>query len=361
MKILQVIPYFCFGGAETMCENLTCALRELGHTVTVVSLYDERTPISERMEKAGVRILYLDKKLGQDVSMVPKLYRIMKQEKPDVVHTHLDVVKYAAAAAKLAKVKNCIHTVHNVAEKEAEGLAQKINKLYFKLGWATPVALSPEVRRTVASVYGLDERNISVIYNGVDLSKCLPREDYGTRDTVTLLHIGRFNEQKNHVGLLQAFQKLRMQYPQCRLQLLGDGELRTEMEGYARALGVSDAVHFLGNQSDVYPFLREADIFVLPSKYEGIPMTIIEAMETGLPIVATAVGGVPDMLQDKENALLVSCDPDAICAACAQLVSNPELRKCLGQKARQASARFSAEYMAAQYCEKYAQGGGSHT
>ena len=129
MKILQVIPYFCFGGAETMCENLTYALAKLGHQVCVVSLYDQHTPISGRMEEAGIRILYLDKKLGLDISMVPKLVRIMKAEKPDVVHTHLDVIKYAVAAAKLAGVKKCIHTVHNVADKEAEGRLQKIIKL----------------------------------------------------------------------------------------------------------------------------------------------------------------------------------------------------------------------------------------
>ena len=80
MKILQVIPYFCFGGAETMCENVTYALTAMGHSVTVVSLYNERTPIARRMEEAGVRILYLDKKLGLDLSMVPKLAKLMRQE-----------------------------------------------------------------------------------------------------------------------------------------------------------------------------------------------------------------------------------------------------------------------------------------
>ena len=98
MKILQVIPYFCFGGAETMCENLTHALISQGHEVTVVSLYQERTPISQRMEEAGVKILYLDKKLGLDLSMVPKLMKIMGQVKPDVVHSHLNVIKYTVAA-----------------------------------------------------------------------------------------------------------------------------------------------------------------------------------------------------------------------------------------------------------------------
>ena len=99
MKILQVIPYFCFGGAETMCENLTYALRDLGHDVVVVSLFDERTEISGRMEAAGVRIRYLGKKPGLDVSVVPKLMKIFREERPDVVHTHLNVILYAVMAA----------------------------------------------------------------------------------------------------------------------------------------------------------------------------------------------------------------------------------------------------------------------
>lgn len=102
MKILQVIPYFCFGGAETMCENLTYALRDLGHDVVVVSLFDERTKISDRMEAAGVRIRYLSKKPGLDMSVVPKLTKIFREERPDVVHTHLNVILYAVMAARLA-------------------------------------------------------------------------------------------------------------------------------------------------------------------------------------------------------------------------------------------------------------------
>ena len=102
MKLLQVIPYFCFGGAETMCENLTYALGELGHDVVVVSLFDERTEISGRMEAAGVRIRYLSKKPGLDMSVVPKLTKIFREERPDVVHTHLNVILYAVMAARLA-------------------------------------------------------------------------------------------------------------------------------------------------------------------------------------------------------------------------------------------------------------------
>lgn len=354
MKILQVIPYFCFGGAETMCENLTYALSAMGHEVTVVSLYQERTPISIRMEEAGVKILYLDKKLGLDVSMIPKLMKIMKQEQPDVVHTHLDVIKYAVAAARFSGVKRCVHTVHNVAHEEAEGRLQKIiNTVYFKLGWSVPVALSPEVLRTIVSFYGLKEEKVPMIYNGVDLGKCCPKENYSLSEPACLLHIGRFNEQKNHAGLLEAFSIIVNRYPNCCLKLIGDGDLREKIERRAEELGIREKVIFQGSQSNVYPFLQEADLFLLPSKFEGMPMTIIEAMGTGLPVVASAVGGVPDMLKNMESGLLVSCEPAEVADAVCKLLDSETLRKKLGGNALADSKRFGAEYMAQCYCRVY--------
>lgn len=354
MKILQVIPYFCFGGAETMCENLTYALRAMGHEVTVVSLFPERTPISSRMEAAGVKLLYLDKKPGLDISMVSKLKAIMKQERPDVVHTHLNVIKYAAVAAKLAGVKQCVHTVHNVANQEAEGTLQKIlNKFYFTLGWSVPVALSPLVQGTIEEFYQLPHSKVPMIYNGVDLSRCMPKENYAPGKPFTFLHIGRFNEQKNHKGLLEAFQKVLVQYPDCRLKLLGEGELLEETKELAKALKIEANVQFLGSSTNVYPHLHDADAFLLPSNYEGMPMTIIEAMGTGLPIVATAVGGVPDMLTDGESGLLTPVEPDAVADACIRLIENPQLREMLGRNAGRESRRFSAAFMAEEYAKIY--------
>jgi len=354
MKILQVIPYFCFGGAETMCENLTYALTALGHNVTVVSLYNEQTPIARRMEGNGIKIRYLDKKLGLDLSMVPKLRKVMKQEKPDVVHTHLDVIKYAVAAAKLCGIKRCVHTVHNVAHEEAEGRLQKlINTFYFKLGWSVPVALSPEVRKTIVSFYGLKESRVPMIYNGVDLGKCFPKEHYRLSEPAVLLHIGRFNEQKNHRGLLEAFAEIVKVHPDCCLKLIGDGNLEEETKHYAKTLGVGEKVVFLGNQSNIYPFLQEADMFLLPSRFEGMPMTIIEAMGTGLPIVASAVGGVPDMLEDLISGMLVPCEPSAVAQAVLRLLEQEHLRKTLGKNALRSSEKFGAEHMANCYCDVY--------
>jgi len=354
MKIMQIIPYFCFGGAETMCENLTYGLTEMGHDVTVVSLYNKQTPISRRMEEAGIRILYLDKKLGLDVSMVSKLARLMRQERPDVVHTHLDVIKYAVAAAKLCGIRRCLHTVHNVAQEEAEGRLQKIiNTIYFKLGWSVPVALSPEVRKTIVSFYGLKENRVPMIYNGVDLGKCCRKTSYALAEPAQLLHIGRFNEQKNHKGLLDAFARILKGYPDCCLRLIGDGDLQEEMEQYAVTLGIREKVQFLGNQTNVYPYLQEADIFLLPSKFEGMPMTIIEAMGTGLPIVASAVGGVPDMLEDNESGILIPCSAEATAQAVLQLLNQEGFREKLGTNALESSRRFGAGHMARCYFDEY--------
>lgn len=354
MKIIQVIPSFCFGGAETMCENLTYALKKLGHTVKVVCLYDQHTPISDRMEAARVSITYLDKKLGLDVSMIPKLQTFFRKEQPDVVHTHLDVIKYAVPAAKLAGVKRCVHTVHSVAHKEAEGFLQKAtNHLFYHWGWSVPVALSTEVQQTVSVFYHLPVEKIPVVMNGIELSRCIPKTDYRLSEPIRLLHVGRFDAPKNHEGLLRSFAELRASCPQAHLTMVGDGQLREAMEALAEELGLRDGVTFAGMQENVHPFLHEADIFLLPSSYEGVPMTIIEAMGTGLPIVATAVGGVPDMIRNEESGLLVPCDSEAVAKACGRLIEDEALRKMLGQAALVDSSRFSAMAMASNYLTIY--------
>ena len=301
-----------------------------------------------------MRIVYLDKKLGLEWSMVPKLVRVMRQERPDVGHTHLDVIKYAVLAAKLAGVKKCVHTVHSLADREAEGRIQKIiNGTYFRKAWSVPVALTPEVQASVSDFYGLPPERIPVIYNGIDLSRCIPKTTYETGETVTILHVGRFDVPKNHAGLLEAFRLLRETYPECRLRLVGDGDLRLRMEALAKEKGISDAVEFCGMQSNVYPYLHDADIFTLPSIYEGNPMTIIEAMGTGLPIVASRVGGIPDMIHDGESGILVEPEPRAVCDALARMVEDGALRRRLGENAKAQSRQFSAEHMAEDYLTCY--------
>lgn len=354
MKVMQVIPCLDIAGAEIMCEMLTEALTKQGHQVIVVSLYGIETPITDRMIQRNINVLFLGKKLGPDISVVGKLSKIIKQEEPDIIHTHLYSLKYAWLAVKKAKQPiPIIHTVHSVAKKEA-AKADRILKCYlFKSGQVIPVALSKKIQKTVVDEYGLKPEQIPVIFNGIDLSKCLSKDSYVAENQFTILHIGRLMEAKNHANLIAAFKHIHDKYSQCCLQLIGKGELRDDLIELVQRLDLEDAVAFLGEKENVYPYLQNADMFVLPSLYEGMPMTIIEAMATGLPIVASCVGGIPDMIQDSIEGILCTPDADGIAEAIEKMYGDQALREYCGKNAKNSAYQFSAEIMAEEYLRLY--------
>ncbi len=351
MKIIQVMPVFGMGGAEIMCENLVYELKKLGHEVIVLSLYSEKTPITERLEESCIDIRYLGKKDGFDFSMFKKLKNIFKQEKPDVIHTHIYVAKYVFPVASKMKIR-VVHTVHNVARHEAGKISRIYNKFFFKHREVIPVALSSIVQGTIAKEYKIKSSRIPVIFNGINLNKCKVKNSYNYEKDFKIVHVGRFFEQKNHIGLVEAFKLFHDKYSNTKLWLIGEGEKKPEIESYVKESNMEDCVVFWGSQNEVHSFLNDADMFTLPSNYEGIPMTLIEAMGTGLPIVATAVGGVPNML-DENSAQLVEVDVKAICEAFEKYYLSEDLRKLHGENALKMSKRFSAEEMAKRYLELY--------
>lgn len=353
MKVIQIIPSFALAGAEIMCENLIYNLRAEGVEVIAVSLYEYHSPITKRLEDEGVDIRYLGKKKGLDLSMIKKLRLLFKTEKPDVIHTHLYAIKYAVIAGIQAKVKRRVHTVHTLAQKEYGKFSRKLNKFFFKHANVIPVALSEVVQKTVEKEYKLGKDKVPVIFNGVDLSKCKQKTDYTINGEIKILHIGRFCEVKNHKGLVQAFEIFHREYSNSILQLIGDGELREEVQILVDKAGLSKCVEFLGLQDNVYEYLHDADIFTLPSLYEGMPMTIIEAMATGLPIVATNVGGIPDLLLDGENAILTDVNSKKIADAFLTLAHNSALRSKLGMCAKLDAKRFSSINMMKEYYKIY--------
>ena len=191
MKIVQVMPDFGLAGAETMVENLTCGLAAEGHDVLVISFFDLHTAITERIESRGIKIEYLGKKRGFDPSIVSKMRKIIKAYQPDVIHTHRYVLPYAFLASMGLKAKR-VHTVHSVAQKEQTKAGKNINRVLFRHFNVVPVALSEEVQKTIHEVYGLPEKKIPVIFNGIDLSRCIVKESYVRNKAFNVLHIGRF-------------------------------------------------------------------------------------------------------------------------------------------------------------------------
>lgn len=249
------MPEFGLAGAEIMCENLTYELIKLGHKVIVVSLYEYHSPITNRMEASGVDIRYINKKPGLDFSIIGKIRKILLQEKPEIIHTHLYVLQYVFFASLMTTVKVRIHTVHNIARKENSFAARKLNYIFFNFFNVIPVALSSIIQDTIEKEYKIKKENIPIVFNGIDLSKCIPKDSYKVNGLFKILHIGRFSEQKNHLGLIKAFSLFHKKYPNSELNLIGDGEKKIEIEKYVMKNNLIDCVHFLGLKSNIFLLL----------------------------------------------------------------------------------------------------------
>ncbi len=352
MKIIQIIPELGYGGAETMVEWLSVCLKEQGNSVILISLYDKKTEQANRLIKNGVQLIFLGKKKGLDFSIISKLARIIKREKPDVVHSHLYSLKYAAVAALLCNVKVVVHTTHNTAQKEMGEKDRFFNRMLYHHTRVVPVALSKEIQQSIIEEYALTTADVPIVFNGVQMSKVEPKTSYEIDDKFKIIHIGRFQEQKNHRCIIDAA-KILKKYNAFEFYLFGEGTLLELTKGYAQEMGVSDCVHFMGTTDDVFAELKKSDAFILPSRWEGMPMTIIEAMCVGLPIVATGVGGVPDMIENEKNGLLIDGTAKELAQSIYRLYSEIDLRRKLGLAALESAGLFTAEEMACNYFKLY--------
>ncbi len=356
INILQVIPEFGLAGAETMCEALCYEIQHSGkYNLFVASLFDYHSSITERMERQGVNILYLHKNPGLDVYMIWKLYHLMKEKHIDVVHTHRHVMQYVVPAAIMAGVKIRVHTVHSIATKELGRVQRHFAKFFYKYCNVTPISISPLVQKTVMDEYMLNEQRTPVIYNGSDLSKCIVKTDYAPSEPFTYLHIGRFSPVKNHRLMIEAAQRLKSEGYRFRINFVGGAGNEEQIKQEVVARELDNEIVFSGLQSNVYPFLSHSDCFILPSAFEGMPISLIEAMGTGLPIIASTVGGIPDMLQNEQSALLINPTVDDLTDAMKKLYEDESLRKKIGRKALEKSTRFSSEQMFGEYDKIYGQ------
>ena len=347
-KIIEIIPEFKLAGAETMCENLINAIDKKKYEIIAISLFSNKSPITERLEKNNIKIYYLNKKKGFDLKVFFKLCKIFKKEKPDMIHTHLYVMRYSLLPSILFSKKAVkVHTVHNIAEKEISK-GKIIHKIAFKIFNVIPVAISEVVKESIIKTYKLNSNKVPLIYNGINLDNCIKKKNYKCSNTI--IHIGRFSEQKNHVELIDIFNDCLKQNGKLKLLLIGDGEKKDEIHNYCKELGILKNVNFLGLQDNCYSFLNESDIFVMPSKWEGMPMTIIEAFGTGLPVVAYPVGGISDMIINEKNGFLPNNKKD-FCNKILKLLEDNNLRKEIGLTNIKDSVNFSSKKMAELYCD----------
>ena len=354
-RVMIVVHGLETGGAEMMVLHLARELSRAGHPVRVVSLHGDDTDVAGLMRRAGVDVVALNKAGGPDPRTVLRLRAQMRDFSPAVVHTHLPVLEYVLPAVRLygRRVK-VIHTVHNIAREETRHrVLREVNRRAFSHG-VVPVALNEEVRSSICREYALPPSAVPVVGNGIDLDAFRGPQRRGLRGAgARLLCVARLAPAKNHALLLQTVARLVESGRDISLTLVGDGPLRGALEERARELGISERVRFAGRRTDTAAFYRDCDLFVLLSDYEGMPMSIIEAMASGLPVVATRAGGVAELVADGVNGALVEADAAAAAGAIAAICDDPALYARLSAGAVRTSSHYSAEAMMEKYVDLY--------
>lgn len=276
-----------------------------------------------------------------------QLARALRAGRIDILHSHLFYASLLASpVARLCRVPAIIETPH-LSERWRRGWLRSHYTVDRLAGLLVNryIAVSEANGRYLREEKGLPSRKVTVIQNGCDLDRFSPRALAGSSrsraelglcdsDPVLVL-IGRLAPQKGHPVLLEALREIRLRHPGTTLVCVGDGEERERLVERVAALGLSEAVRFAGFQEDVRPWLAAADIVVLPSLWEGLPLTAIEALAAERPVVATAVDGTPEVVINEQTGLTVPpADPASLAEAIGRLLSDPGLARRLARSGR---------------------------
>lgn len=349
MRVIQVLPALQVGGAERLAVNL--CIYHTAQTSPACLIYDSpsSTHYEQLLSKHQIPLYTVNKRRAYDVGVFVRLFRLVRTLAPDAAHLHISGINYIFPLLPLLRLPS-VYTVHNVAEHDlhARRSGRLVQYLAFRwrLGGIQPVAISEQVRVSFRDLYGWGE--LPVIWNGIPVAEFAPsperracwrvQEGFCDND-VLIVCVAGFRPQKNLELLLRAFGSLDCK--SVRLLLVGAGEQEAQLRALTQELNVSERVHFLGTRSDIPEILNACDLFALSSDWEGTPMAIMEAMASGLPIVSTAVGGVPELVQHGTAGLLTpKGDERALREALSQLAADAALRQRMGNAAR----RFAVEH-----------------
>lgn len=352
-RVLFVTTTSDYGGAESLLERLVSLLDPR----RFVPIFCSLCPLGEigrRIAAGGVETLSLGMTAqphpAEMIAAPFRLARLFDQHHIDLVHAQLYRANVLSAlAARLARRRPAV-VVAQHSLSPAKGRFASIAAWATRPLTATTIAVSDAVKERLADGWGPAPERVVVIQNGVDTERFHPRDglairrELGLEPTVFVIGgVGRLSPVKGFDALLEAVAQLRRDGRETALVLVGDGPEHESLETQARSLGLEDAVRFLGVRHDLEMIYPGFDVFALPSLREASPMALLEAMACGCAIVASRVGGVPEMIEDGRSGLLFDrTAPGALTKALARLAENPGLRRSLGEEARRRSEeRFS--------------------
>ncbi len=344
MKILLLSTSMGMGGADQQLLSAALGLRQRGHDVRIVSL-TSLGEMGQRARAAGLSTESLEMRRGfADPRGLVRLVRLVRTWRPSVLHSHMLHANLMARACRLfASVPAVVSTIHNIYE------GGRLRMLGYRLsnGLVDHVTI---ISQTAADRFIRDRivpaALLEVIPNGVDTERYreVPagtrerlRRSLGLDGEFAWLAVGRFEQAKDYPTMLRAFARVHAAHPAAVLLLVGRGSLQADTQSLAASLGLDGRVRFVGTREDVPEFMTVADGYVMSSAWEGMPMVLLEAAAAGLPIVATRVGGNPEVVRDGTTGYLVPPgDDEALAGAMLRLMTLPEEeRRAMGGRGRE--------------------------
>ncbi len=313
VKIVHILPKFDTGGAEKFCVDMCNTLAadpENEVSLVILGTIDDDEILAKQVDQSCVNLIPLNKQ-GKSLKVIYDLYALLKKIDPDVSHTHLRAQAYGALPLILSGVPN-IHTIHNLANKEIGSKIRSLYRFLYRRFNFTPVSISEEVLHSTKEEYG--EQFDVKIDNG---AKAVEKSDAFdevkaymdglrvTDKTKVLLSIGRVSDQKNYLMMIDAFEELLDEGVDVQVVVIGS---LTNDKPYAdrclERLKREDRIHFIAERSNIGDYMHACDAFFLSSLYEGLPISVLEAMSAGKPTLSTPVGGMVDIIQEGVNGYL---------------------------------------------------------
>jgi glycosyltransferase involved in cell wall biosynthesis len=359
LTVLHVIASFQIGGAERMAASILSGLNR-AHFKPLLCGLGGSGPLLDMMAERDIACFVLNRRQGKDLSLPSKIHRLLNEQRVDVVQTHhFSSLLYAVGPARLLRLP-IVHTEHSYHSLRDNRRLRWLARLTMPLAREL-IVVGDDVGRFLVSRIGISPERLQVIHQGVRCSDT-NRSEVGRIRTELGLgheapvvgHVARLTAVKDQDLLLRAMQKVLQVRPDACLVLVGDGELRLRLEALSADLGIARSVRFLGFRADAEQLLHAFDLMVLSSHTEGLPIALLEGMAAGRPVVATAVGCIPELLADGRGVLVPSRAPDRLADAILMLLADGPARARHAEAGRRhVAARFSLPEMIARYESLY--------
>ncbi len=357
-KVLIVIPQMGTGGAEKLIVNLleNFDYRKIDLHLMILYNFCNENNFEQRIKKLPVHIYTLNKKRGIDLFAIFKAKKIISKIKPKIINTHLDSI--TTMLLSFNKKQIIFHTVHNIAENEAGGFQYFLRKLCLRIFNFKFIAISDLIQKSISAYYKIKSSEIKIIYNGINTNefKCI-REKNNKIDKINIISVGSLKHQKNYFEMIEIIKCLKNNSFDINLTILGDGVLKEQIQEKIKELNLNNFITLIGNVNNVQQYLSKADIYLSTSLYEGLPLSILEAMASGLPIISSRVGGVPDIVINGENGFLYELGNINDCVkSISTLINDYDLRYQMGQNSKERSKIYDSKSCARKYENLYIKG-----